>query len=168
MDTKVLVRVNNVDIVSTSDEQLIAIKPICEALGIDRKSQQVKINEHPILSSARVVTTLTASDGKRYEMFCLPIEYIFGWLFTINPLKVGEDAREPLIKYQRECYHALYEYFTGQQRKVIEQNKVEIALLEEISNLSSQQVQIKQSITEKKRKLEKLREERLNDEPTLF
>lgn len=35
MDTKIIARVNNVDILSTSDEQLVAIRPICEALGID-------------------------------------------------------------------------------------------------------------------------------------
>lgn len=35
METKIITRVNNVDIVSTSDEQLVPIHPICEALGID-------------------------------------------------------------------------------------------------------------------------------------
>ena len=39
--TRTIVRVNNVDIVATSDEQrMVPIKPICEALGIDRKRQQ--------------------------------------------------------------------------------------------------------------------------------
>ena len=31
METKTIVRVNNVDIIATSDEQMIAIRPICEA-----------------------------------------------------------------------------------------------------------------------------------------
>lgn len=43
METKIIARVNNVDIVSTSDEQSIAIKPICEALGISDRAQRAKI-----------------------------------------------------------------------------------------------------------------------------
>ena len=34
METKTIAKVNNVDIVSTNDEQMVAIKPICEALGM--------------------------------------------------------------------------------------------------------------------------------------
>ena len=43
METKLIAKVNNVDIIATSDEQLVAIKPICEALGIDYKVQWQKI-----------------------------------------------------------------------------------------------------------------------------
>ena len=45
MNTKTIVRVNNVDIIATSDEQLIAIRPICEALGIDYSRQLKKIKD---------------------------------------------------------------------------------------------------------------------------
>ena len=96
METKTIVRVNNVDIIATSDEQLVAIRPICEALGIDRKRQQDKIKEHPILSAVGGLKPLTGADGKQYEMFCLPLEYIFGWLFTINP--AGELRPVPEVR----------------------------------------------------------------------
>jgi hypothetical protein len=116
METRLIARVNNVDIISTGDEQkLVPIKPICEALGIDRKRQQDKIKEHPILSSVGGLKPLTGADGKEYEMLCIPFEYVFGWLFTINPANVSDDSREALIKYQRECYHALYEHFIEPQ-----------------------------------------------------
>lgn len=39
MTTKIIAKVNNVDIVSTSDEQLVAVRPVCDALGIDYKVQ---------------------------------------------------------------------------------------------------------------------------------
>jgi hypothetical protein len=169
MDTKVLVRVNNVDLVSTSDEQLIAIKPICEAIGINFPPQFKKIKEDKILSSAVTLRDTTGADGKIYQMCCLPVRYIFGWLFTINPANVTTEAQESVFKYKQICYDVLYDYFTGQQKRVIEQNKVEIAVLEDIfSNLSTQQSQIKQSLADKRRKLELLREERLNNEPTSF
>lgn len=124
METRIITRVNNVDIVSTSDEQLVAIRPICEALGIDRKRQQDKIAEHPILSSVGGLAPLTGADGKTYDMYCLPYEYIFGWLFTINPANVKEEARESLIRYQQECYRALYEHFTEPQTFLKEKQRV--------------------------------------------
>lgn len=42
MTTSIIARVNNVDIMSTRDEQLVPVRPICEALGIDFASQTVK------------------------------------------------------------------------------------------------------------------------------
>lgn len=43
MTTSIIARVNNVDIMSISDERLVPIKPICEALGIDSEAQRQKI-----------------------------------------------------------------------------------------------------------------------------
>lgn len=94
-------------------KKLVPIKPICEALGIDIESQRKKIKEHPILSSTAVLSTVVASDGKAREMYCIPFEFVFGWLFTINPANVKEESKESLIKYQQECYHVLYEYFSS-------------------------------------------------------
>lgn len=37
MNEKIIARVNNVNIVSTTDEQLVAIKPICDALTVTLK-----------------------------------------------------------------------------------------------------------------------------------
>lgn len=116
MTTSIITRVNNVDIVATNNaEKLVPIKPICDALGIDPKVQRNKIQEHPILSSTGVLSTLVAADGKQREMLCLPLEYVFGWLFTINPSNVSDEARESVVQYQLQCYRALYEYFIEPQ-----------------------------------------------------
>lgn len=168
METKIIARVNNVDILSTSDEQMVAIRPICEALGIDYSRQLKKIKEDDDLCSVVGVTPTVAGDGKEREMACLPIRYIFGWLFTINPMNVKPEAQEAVRAYRRACYDALYDYFFKQPMKQLEQNKEEIALLEDIAELNQQQQTVKQSLTDKKKKLELLREERLKNEPTLF
>ncbi|MDR0939950.1 MAG: hypothetical protein LBN29_11495 [Mediterranea sp.] len=52
--------------------------------------------------------------------------------------------------------------------KQLEQNKIEIRLLEDIAELNTQQQNIKQSIAEKRKRLEELRDERLRNEPSLF
>ena len=129
MVTKAIARVNNVTILAGNDaEKLVPIKPICEALGIDRKAQQDKIREDEFLSSVGVLSTLTGADGKQYEMFCLPLEFIFGWLFTINPKNVKEEAQEAVRKYRIECYKVLYNHFFGNMKKQIEQNDKELRL----------------------------------------
>ena len=126
MTTNLVARVNNVDIVSTSDERkLVPIKPICEALGIAWEPQRKKIQEHYLLSSTAMLSMVVAADGKEREMFCLPMGYIFGWLLTINPANVSEENRENLAAYQTECYNALYRYFTA-RAQFVEQKQIEI------------------------------------------
>lgn len=131
METSIVTRVNNVDIVATNNaEKLVPIKPICEALGIAWEPQRKKIQEHYLLSSTAMLSMVVAADGKEREMFCLPIGYIFGWLLTINPANVAEENRDNLASYQMECYKALYEYFTEPQTFL----KQKQALMEEKVN----------------------------------
>ena len=162
--TRTIVRVNNVDIVATSDEQrMVPIKPICEALGIDRKRQQDKIKEHPILSSVGGLQPLTGADGKQYEMFCLPMKYVFGWLFTINPANVGEESRDNLIRYQRECYEALFRYFTA-RTEFVEQKQKEIdRQLTIVEEAKEHFKSAKNVLTDAEAKLKKLRTLTLED-----
>lgn len=79
MEEKTIIRVNGVDIVATS-EGLIPIRPICEALGISYERQYRKVNESEDLGSVVALRATTGADGKQYEMVCLPIEFIYGWL----------------------------------------------------------------------------------------
>ena len=126
METKTIARVNNVAILAGNDsEKLVPIKPICEALGIDDDAQRRKIQDDDFLSSVAVLSTATGADGKQYEMFCLPLEFIFGWLFTINPKNVKEEAQEAVRQYRIECYRVLYNHFFGNMKKQIEQNDKE-------------------------------------------
>ncbi len=124
METRIIARVNNVDIVSTSDEQLVPIRPICEALGIDADSQRKRIERDEILHPVAVMMTATGRDGKQYEMFAIPYMYIFGWLFSIDASRVSEEARPSIIRYKQECYRALYEHFTEPQTFLKEKQRV--------------------------------------------
>ena len=124
MDTTVITRVNNVDIVATSDEQkMVPIRPICEALGIDDKAQRDRIKRDEILKTVECAMTSTGKDGKSYEMTCIPLEFVFGWLFSIDHERVSEEARDKVLQYKRECYHALYRYFTARANFVEEKQR---------------------------------------------
>ena len=115
MNTTNVAKINGVSLQVVADgrEQLVAVKPVCEILGVAYQSQQAKLKEHPIYSSVITLSVTTGADGKTYQMLCIPLQFFPGWLFSINPDNVKEEAREQLIKYQLECNKVLFDYFFG-------------------------------------------------------
>ena len=89
----------------------VAMKPICENIGIQWESQYKKLTDYSQKFSCYHMTT-TGKDGKKYEMLCMPIKKLNGWLFSINPNKVRADLKERLENYQEECFLALWDYWT--------------------------------------------------------
>ena len=170
MQQQLISKVNGVDIVTVDrdGDVFVPIKPICDALGIDVESQRDKINSDEILSSTAVLSTAVAADGKEREMYCLPLRYVYGWLFTINPKNVAPEAREAVARYRRECYDVLYEHFTGSMRRTIETNNAEIELLKQINSAISDEKEAKNRRKKAEDALDKLRAERLNPQPSLF
>ena len=101
----------SLQVVADEREQLVAVKPVCEILGVDYPGQFTKLKEHPIYGSVIGLSPTTGADGKEYEMACLPLRYFPGWLFSINPNNVKEEIRDNLIEYQLKCNDILYDYF---------------------------------------------------------
>ena len=96
-----------------------AVRPIVEALGLSWGSQQRKLENSKEKFSCTHMKT-TGNDGKTYEMLCMPLKKLNGWLFSINPEKVRADLREKVIQYQEECFEALYNYwFKGKAERTI-------------------------------------------------
>lgn len=112
--TAVLVEVNNQEVV------YIPIRPICNFLGVSWQGQNRRINDDVVLADVSMSINITLTDidessrrPKTSQMVCLPLSYINGFLFGINPKRVKEEVREKLIRYQRECYQILADAFIG-------------------------------------------------------
>lgn len=105
--------VNGVTLQVVADErvQLVAVKPVCEILGVDFSAQRAKMKEHPIFGPTMVLCPTVGGDGKVREMVCLPFRLFAGWLFGINPVNVKEEVREDLIHFQLKCNDVLFDYF---------------------------------------------------------
>jgi len=157
-ETKSLAKVNGQAIVVIENGQkLVPIKPICDALGIAHQPQYEKIKSHPILSSVVTMIVTTGSDEKNYEMLSIPFEFIFGWLFTIDPRKVKPESVEAVTKYQRECYHVLYKHFTDPYDFLLEkQTKLDIKLAE-LDLLQKKALATKADVQSCKAEIEKIR-----------
>ncbi|WP_412100165.1 phage antirepressor N-terminal domain-containing protein [Corynebacterium aurimucosum] len=86
-----------------------AARHICDALGINWKSQHRKLTERS-WSTVRILTTVGA-DGKNREMAMVDRRTLTMWLATINEGRVAPEVKETLIAYQREAVDALDSYF---------------------------------------------------------
>ncbi len=99
----------------SQQQAYVPLKPICEFLGVAWSPQLRRINRDPILSEVATSVTVTVTEaGQRGQMFCLPLDYLNGWLFGINATRVKDTIRERLLRYQRECYQVLAQAFSGQ------------------------------------------------------
>ena len=101
----------NLQVVADEREQMVAVKPVCEILGVDFSAQRAKLKEHPVFSSTMVLSTTVGGDGKEREMLCIPFRFFAGWLFSIHPDNVKEEARDAILQFQMKCNDVLYEYF---------------------------------------------------------
>ena len=55
METRVITRINEVEILASRDNQYVPIRPICQALGIDPEGQRQKIHvRNPIYVCVRM------------------------------------------------------------------------------------------------------------------
>jgi hypothetical protein len=86
-------KINGIDLtlIEQNGKKMVPVKTICDILGVDSKAQLDKIKTDPILKSTWGMSTSVGADEKDREMFCLPLKFVFGWLFTIHP-----DEKEQL------------------------------------------------------------------------
>ncbi|EAN4946473.1 hypothetical protein BVD23_12170 [Salmonella enterica] len=99
-------------VVNHNGEPYTPMKPIVEGMGMDWKSQFIKIKQR--FSKGMVEITIPTAGGMQ-KMICLALRKLAAWLNTISPNKVRQEIRERVIRYQEECDDVLYEYWTKGQ-----------------------------------------------------
>ena len=144
--------VRGVDIVAwisqQDSEQWVAIKPICQAMGIDSDTQGRKVKNDPKFTSGHM--TVQDSLGRPQEMICIPVRQISGWLYGINSRKVSSDVAPVLLGFQEGLQVAMHEVLTGRvtPERIVKLEGLLGQALQQIQSLlnlvSSQQAQINQ------------------------
>ena len=103
--------------VEQNGNHYVAMKPICENIGLAWESQVLRIKRDEVLSQGMIVMIIPTNGGNQ-NMICLPIEYLNGWLFGIDINRCKPEIRDTLIKYKKECYQALHDYwFNGKAER---------------------------------------------------
>ncbi|TRZ53198.1 hypothetical protein D4S03_02160 [bacterium] len=102
----------------------IALKPICEALGIEYTRTFKNVSADPIIGPALAKQPMQVPGDQIRNMICIPENWIYGWIFSIN------SSSPELLNYKRECYRLLYDYFHGTitRRKELLGEKVSVQL----------------------------------------
>lgn len=92
---------------SADGETWVAIKPICEAIGVHYKHQHAMVKSDKILGPASCIHGMQVPGDQLRNMLCLPEMYVYGWLFGIR------SESPALLEYKKECYEVLYNHFHG-------------------------------------------------------
>lgn len=95
--------------IETPEGVMVAVRPICERLGIDWSRQLRRLKESE--THWRGGHMSTPSAGGAQETYCIPLTRLAAWLFSINANKVRADLREGLIRYQSEAADVLDRHF---------------------------------------------------------
>lgn len=101
----------NLSIVEHNGQPYVPMRPVVEGMGLAWQAQFDKLKQR--FGSVVMEIMTTGKDGKQYQMLCLPLKKLFGWLMTISPNKVKPELRDTVIKYQEECDDVLWDYWTG-------------------------------------------------------
>lgn len=97
-------------VVTKNEQRLVAMRPVCDGIGLDWKAQYNRIKRDEILNEAMVIMTIPSKGGEQ-STACLPLEYLNGWLFGIDVSRCREEIRPALIQYKREYYQVLANYW---------------------------------------------------------
>ena len=155
----VVAKINGTEIVVVENgDKKVPVKPICDALGVDYPTQFTRLKSDPFLSSTIGLSPMVGADGKDREMVTIPFRYVFGWLFRIDSRNVKEEAREAVLKYQVQCYDALYNHFTRyaeyveyQKEKIEEQLAIVEAINHNFREAKNQLIDAKEELNRRRR-----------------
>lgn len=103
---------DRIQVVWDQDVPYVAVKPICERLGLAWQPQHRKL----LAEKERWGVTIRyiPSAGGEQETTCLPVLKITAWLASISASKVRPEVREALLTYQQEADQVLFDHFVRQ------------------------------------------------------
>lgn len=133
--------------IEQDNNQYVAMRPIVENLGLAWAAQFVKIKEK--FGSCVSIIETTGSDGKQYEMTCLPVSKIAAFLYSINPNKVDPQYKDLIITYQEECDQVLHNFFFGHAQA--NPGAETLQLLRDVIDTQKQTMQIIQALVNKRK-----------------
>lgn len=99
--------------VERDDGVFVAVKPICDTLGVNWNKQLLRIKRDSILSEGMTIMVIPSTQGAQ-ETTLLRLDLVNGWLFTLDENRVRDEAtRQRVLTYKRECYAVLFRHFYG-------------------------------------------------------
>ncbi len=132
MDSRVFCSVQDVSLLVCGEgrEWLAPIAPVCQVLGIDDREQADILGKSSMFSSKIFVQNILRNswDKNPEPMVCLPIDYILGWIMSVDLNKSTRNNPEHL---REVCYRVFADIWGDMLKDSPSTFEEEIALLEE-------------------------------------
>ncbi|QPB42235.1 phage antirepressor N-terminal domain-containing protein [Rodentibacter haemolyticus] len=118
-------------VINHENKPYVPMKQIAENIGLVWHAQFERLQRNEVLSQGIRVIRIPSNGGEQ-DAVCLPLYYLNGWLFGVNPSRVKPEIKAKLIEYQKDCYEVLWDYWTlgvakwediRQQREELEENE---------------------------------------------
>jgi len=159
-----------INFVAADGQYWIALKPICEALGVNWDRQYKNLKDDENLKAVYAIQPMQAPDNQMRNYVALPEFFIYGWIFQI------QSASPKLLKYKWECYRILYEHFHGviggRKNLLKEKAKAQLEMEQVYNHLGVDQAlklqRAEKQINQINAKLRQLDSEVLQEERNLF
>lgn len=115
-----IVKFNNqqIPVYFVGDKPFVAMKPICENIGLQWEAQLKRIKRNHVLNQGMSIMDIPTNGGNQ-QIVCLPFSMLNGWLMGVDANKVKPEIKDTLTKYQLECYDVLYKHFIPKPRKPV-------------------------------------------------
>jgi len=115
-----IVKFNNqhIPVYFVGDKPFVAMKPICENIGLQWEAQLKRIKRNHVLNQGMSIMDIPTNGGKQ-QIVCLPFSMLNGWLMGVDANKVKPEIKDTLTKYQLECYDVLFKHFMPKPRKPV-------------------------------------------------
>jgi hypothetical protein len=91
-------------------EPYVAVKPICDQIGLAYQPQHRKLS-CPESDATITMMVMVAADGKQREMLCLHLMDLPFWLSGITPSRVKPELADGIRAYRTECKLVLFNHF---------------------------------------------------------
>lgn len=102
---------------------LVALKPVCENLGLDYSAQYRRLQRQDWAVVAMMATT--GADGKTRDMVAIDRQTFTMWLATIDTPRIrNEEAKRLVVLYQQEAAKVLEQHFFGDSLRNTEDERL--------------------------------------------
>jgi hypothetical protein len=105
---------DKINIIENNGTAYVAVRPVCERLGLDWKSQWAKLRDPNNGWMCGDITTHDTSN-RQQEMVCLALYDFPLWLASISPSKVKPEVRYTFLQYRDEAKRVLFNWFMGER-----------------------------------------------------
>lgn len=134
--------------IQVEQRPFIIVKYVADAIGMDSDYALQSIKNDSELASELQLVPIQIGTNKTRHLAVIPIEYVQGWLFSLQVSRVSETYRDKLRDYKKQCYRILYSYFNGHTNTILNNAQEMHILREELKVHNTAISTIKKRLTE--------------------